>query len=301
MNSCDSTTRAGQRARIVPAWHLLLVAVAVGVLAWVNVNVTFAVADRYLSSHPILKLFGSWLPHAIGLAVSYLLLCRLGQLQLSELGLQRRGLITAFVITCGFWCLTGLSVQWRAADEMGLWSWNQQLVRVGAFGLLVDLLVTQWLGNALLEEVVFRGYFFTQLKRRFQALASNHGLTTGVVCTALAALVSVILFAACHLPIRLQNGIVGSELLQNMLRLSIWGMIFTLLYAVSNNLWLVIGIHGLTNRPCLWAEPAASVRPVQLQLCLMIIAGYTVIAISRIVVQRRASHPESAPPSESTV
>ena len=86
-------------------------------------------------------------------------------------------------------------------------------------------------------------------------------------------LISLFLFTIIHLPIRLERGLAGDELIANLLRVAMWGLVFSLIFVVTKNLWLAIGIHALTNRPCeLIAAVETSTRSIQLYLSIILIA-----------------------------
>ena len=93
----------------------------------------------------------------------------------------------------------------------------------------------------------------------------------------IAASLTVPVFAAIHIPIRLHNGFTGDALIANLVRIAIWGFVFTFLFASTRNLWLVIGIHALTNRRCLWVQPETELRPFELLICLLMIFGFTLL------------------------
>ncbi|HEX7039859.1 MAG TPA: CPBP family intramembrane glutamic endopeptidase [Trueperaceae bacterium] len=107
------------------------------------------------------------------------------------------------------------------------------------------LLVSQLLGNALYEEVVFRGFLLPQLFLRFRRAGPALALT-------LAPAVSQAAFALAHAPNRLWvTGLPPGDLPGALLPLFAMGLFFALLYLLTDNLFAVVGVHALNNHPML--------------------------------------------------
>lgn len=108
----------------------------------------------------------------------------------------------------------------------------------------VSLLVAQLFGNALLEEIAFRGFLLRQLFLKLRR--------RGVAALVLAALGSQALFALAHIPNRLWvTGAAPSELPGQLLMLFVMGLWFAVVYLLTANLFAAIGLHAMVNVPML--------------------------------------------------
>jgi uncharacterized protein len=180
------------------------------------------------------------------LAVTLIVLLGIGRRGAAELGLRRDHLHTAALLIPLLWLsmqgidvLTALSVgQTLQVDPV----WSQGVT--GALGLLI----AQIAGNALCEEIVFRGVLMVQLARWMPRRPR------------LAAALALALFVLAHLPNRLARGYTPTELLYDALMLATFGALFMLVYARTGNLFLATGVHSLINAPTmlfdsgLWPE-----------------------------------------------
>lgn len=103
----------------------------------------------------------------------------------------------------------------------------------------IPLLLTQVLGNSLLEESFFRGFlipFSLPYLRNSRALA--------VIATS-------VVFGVSHIPALLATG----QPFVSLISITILGLVFGWLYIRTGNLWLCIGLHSLFNRPTLiWSS-----------------------------------------------
>lgn len=111
-------------------------------------------------------------------------------------------------------------------------------------GVTLSLLVAQLFGNALLEEIAFRGFLLRQLQLKLRP--------GGVTAVVLAALLSQALFALAHIPNRLWvKGAAPAELPVHLLPLFIMGLWFVAIYLLTRNLFAVVGLHAFVNVPML--------------------------------------------------
>ncbi len=111
-------------------------------------------------------------------------------------------------------------------------------------GGLLGMLVAQLFGNALFEELAYRGFLFPQLYLRIHGSGDRPWLRF-----ILTLLISQGLFALVHIPNRLYLGLSSTEIAADLALLTVWGVLFTLLYLHTDNLFLVVGIHALGNAP----------------------------------------------------
>lgn len=166
----------------------------------------------------------------------------MGRVKPRDVGLRLEDVKVGLMVTVGLWVsiqLTGLMVQLAMSGGVTinpLWSKTSVLVISGA-------LLAQLLGNALQEEISFRGFLFVQLIHKLKSFSRP---TTGV---ALALLSSQAIFAAMHIPIRLYNGASPLTIIKSLLLLIIIGTIFAVIYLRTGNLFVVVGVHALYNKP----------------------------------------------------
>lgn len=102
----------------------------------------------------------------------------------------------------------------------------------------------QIFGNALLEEVLFRGFLLVQIYLLLNKVKKVKNNTSRIVY---AMLISQSIFAAIHIPNRIYSGLVGMDFVYDFIVLVILGVIFSLLYVLTKNLFFVIGVHSLMN------------------------------------------------------
>ncbi len=114
----------------------------------------------------------------------------------------------------------------------------------GGWTVVIGLLLAQIFGNALFEEIAYRGFLFPQFFLRLNAwrdYPASH-LTLAVV-------LSQSLFALSHIPNRIYLGMSAAQIAFGLLMLLGWGVLYTLIYIRTDNLFIVVGIHALGNTP----------------------------------------------------
>jgi membrane protease YdiL (CAAX protease family) len=117
--------------------------------------------------------------------------------------------------------------------------WKQR--RISA---IVGGLIGQFLGNALAEETMFRGFLLPQLY--LIAIATRRHRAA----LAFALIGSSLLFAVTHLPNRIYvHGYSGSDFLWDQIGLLLFGLIMAAAYLVTRNLFIAVGLHSLLNEP----------------------------------------------------
>ena len=107
------------------------------------------------------------------------------------------------------------------------------------------MLLAQLFGTALVEEIIFRGYLLTQVREKL------HRRWLGSARRALipALLISQFSFAVFHLPGHIASGLGPVDIVIDLVRLTLLGTLFALLYLRTGNLFIGIGIHSLSNNP----------------------------------------------------
>lgn len=207
----------------------------------------------------------------IGLGLLVLgLLFAVGRLRPGDVGLRVRDVGRGLAFTASYFGLLQLALLAFAGlsgvEVVNLWA------GVGAL-TAGYLLLAQLVGNALYEEVAFRGFLLPQLFLKFRRL----GAAAAIV---LAVLASQALFALAHVPNRLWvTGLGAAELPGALLPLFLLGLYFALLYLLTANLSAVVGVHALINEPLLALVDAGG-RTVELPNFLISVTLGLVLAVA---------------------
>jgi hypothetical protein len=148
----------------------------------------------------------------------------------------------------------------------------------GGAVVLVGLLIGQLFGNALFEELAYRGFLFPQLYLRIHGDGRHPWLRF-----LLTLLVSQTIFALVHIPNRLYLGMTISEIIPDLALLTVWGVLFTLIYLRTDNLFLVVGIHALGNAPTTLFASAPALQGSGASLLIYALAAVGVFALPPLV------------------
>lgn len=165
-----------------------------------------------------------------------------GRLRAPDLGLQRSRLPSAVLITAGTWLAVQAAVLVLARSGGHPITWHPGWS--AAPGRLIGQFIAQLLGNALYEEILFRGFLLRQLWLWFERRGSAHALLYAL-------LISQAAFALIHVPIRLSEGVSMAALPLELARLAAIGVLLGLAYVRSDNLPALVGIHAMNNAPTL--------------------------------------------------
>lgn len=166
-------------------------------------------------------------------------LCIIAKLSLRDLGLKRNTLLAGLIGTFLFWLAInivdlGMTLLTHSSLTFNNDIFTNSNVVFGEF-------LGQIFGNALLEEVLFRGFLLVQIYLLLKKVNNN---TSRI---GYAMLISQSIFAAIHIPNRIYSGLVGMDFVYDFIVLVILGVIFSLLYVLTKNLFFVIGVHSLMN------------------------------------------------------
>lgn len=169
-----------------------------------------------------------------------------GRRRPTEFGVEWRKLPAAALYTCVLWivaqvvlgaCSMGFGDPLAIADG---WKGVGILEKVGA-------LLGQFLGNALCEEIVFRGFLLMQCVLLFRARWPHRPRTAFV----LSLWVATAIFAVSHVPYHLRpdNYVSLSNLALNQVGVFIFGCFIGWVYWQTRNLFFAVGVHSLLNDP----------------------------------------------------
>ncbi|MDZ4769092.1 MAG: type II CAAX endopeptidase family protein [Chloroflexota bacterium] len=233
---------------------------------------------------------GSLVANVIFLAVLVAwVIVRHGDLRLVDIGLIPARLPLALAATLGLWiaaqlvhAVAGL-VTYGAVEVASVWNSAGATILLG--GLLAQLG-----GNALFEEIAYRGFVFPQVFLRLRRLAGARWLR---LIAAVA--ISQGMFALSHIPNRLYLGMSLEAIAVDLLVLFGVGVFFTALYIRTDNLFLVVGIHALGNAPTTLfrSAPLLEGEGASMVIYALVIAGFMIAprARRRWLARRRDDRP----------
>lgn len=239
-----------QQTRLAPWTALAWVLVLYLALNFLVIFVLFPSGMLRIISSPTHGLISSTLVANVLMLVVVAGFLRLSSgLRLDDMGMRRTGLGVALGVTFLVWIALNL---FQAAYALAT---PAPLIVNPDWGTLgptrtIGMFLAQVLGNALFEEVLFRGILFQQMRLHFLA----RGGCSPKKALLLALVVSSAVFAAIHVPLRISSGMPLAALPAELALLFALGLLLALLYWRTGNLYLVIGVHALSNAPFLLVQ-----------------------------------------------
>ncbi|MEP6755676.1 MAG: CPBP family intramembrane glutamic endopeptidase [Chthonomonadales bacterium] len=199
----------------------------------------------------------------------FIFLIRIIKLKPADIGLRRDNLLAGMGIAVAFWSIAQLAhVGFVLANHRGLnlnYIWTSMPFAFDGLGSYISL----YAGNAFYEEVAFRGFLLTQILSRVMDTGKWNQRNSIIISI----LSSQLIFAIIHLPSN-TNSLHPIAL---FLEQFVFGILLALIYLMSRNLWICIGLHALLNGPPPIMEPL--LRPASAGLialvAIVIIAGWT--------------------------
>ncbi|MDX2163617.1 MAG: type II CAAX endopeptidase family protein [bacterium] len=175
-------------------------------------------------------------------ALIWLLIGRIGGLRPYDVGLIARDVPMGAAFGVGLWIAAqiihaGFGLLYHGAITLHP-RWD------ATSGALIGWLLAQIFGSAVFEEIAYRGFLFPQLYLRLTRFADRPGQRL-----AWAILLSQMVFAFSHIPNRIYLGMTPFEIGIDLVALFGWGVLYTLIYLRTGNLFIVIGVHALGNAP----------------------------------------------------
>ncbi|MBK7875330.1 MAG: CPBP family intramembrane metalloprotease [Planctomycetes bacterium] len=181
-----------------------------------------------------------------------------------ELGLRARTLLPALGGTLAAWGVLNVLALGAVVAAGAPIEWSGVVAADGAALPLLGEVLGQLFGNALYEELLFRGVLLTQCALLFAARGRG-----GLV---LALVVSQAIFALQHVPNRVAfdqwADPAGAAL--DLLALFVSGLCFSGVFLRTRNLLLAVGLHTLVNVPCLFVSGPQWVHPAGMALVLLV-------------------------------
>jgi len=184
------------------------------------------------------------------IVIVYPIIFYIGKVNKKDVGIEWKLLPQALIV---------VSVFWVAAQTIGL---VFTLVSGGSLsfttywtsaGLTAGLgvYISQFFGCAPWEEIVFRGFLLLQvfLKLKKQNL-QFHPLFRLII----ALIISQGIFALFHIPNQIYNGASSADMIFTLSKIFLLGIIISLIYLRTKNLFIAMGIHALWNLPNLFVS-----------------------------------------------
>ncbi len=200
-------------------------------------------AGRFIDS--LYGATGGWIgPQLVyplcALGLMWLAFSRLGGLSWNDLGWRRSALIQAITVVVAFWLCTQGSLWIVSAlrGDVPTWRWRWR----GQGGAVLAALNAQLLGNSLAEETLFRGYLLPQAYLRVARVSRRR---VALIAGLLAPLALSVLI---HVPrLVYEEKIVGADLIESMFWTFWFGIALALVFLVTRNLFICVGLHAVWN------------------------------------------------------
>ncbi|KAA0230475.1 CPBP family intramembrane metalloprotease [candidate division KSB1 bacterium] len=231
--------------------QVLLLAIAAVLFTTVLINQWFFPAGAW---KPIARASGGWLNATFQagwisiMVIAGAVIMLVGRLRPFHFGIDLSKLGAGLLYAAMIWLLLNVFfLAFALAANTAVQfdpSWSEPGVRYK-----ISEFAGQIAGNALAEEIIYRGFFLAQvlllLRTRFEKRPW--------LWAALAILFSAAIFAVSHAPNRIWQGRYDSALaiVGDQAGLMFGGLFFGWLYLRTQNLFFVIGVHALVNRPTL--------------------------------------------------
>ena len=175
------------------------------------------------------------------LAIFAVVVLGIGRLRPSDVGWNARSAGVGLLVTLGFWIAMQGALLLIAALRGEAVALHQAWTSRGV-GFVLGGLLAQLLGNALTEEVQFRGFLLPQLYRQAT------GRYRRGVALAIALVGTHVLFALSHIPNHVfVKQMTAAEIVADQFALFFAGLFLATIYLVTRNLFVAIGIHSLSN------------------------------------------------------
>lgn len=215
----------------------------VSITVWVMLSNVLVAQLFGPDSGPLIESLWSILSKVVIFCIVWLIL-RYEGVRLRELGLSRRLIVPALVAVAGFIVAVNLTVIALLVSDghelsFGLYEFYRTPPASYSLATVAVLGISEYLFTGPVEEIALRGFFQNKLSA---LLGSGYRRLS----TAIAILVASVSFSLLHIPtiILVRNEPLA---LGTLLMLALTGVVFGTMYALTRNLYLVIGLHGIGN------------------------------------------------------
>lgn len=180
------------------------------------------------------------------------LLGLMGGLRPRDVGLELAKLPEGLVFTIVLWAMSqiiGSALQWVNSGTVVIDLWWATCGPKSILGVLLP----RFVGCTLKEEIAFRGFLLGQLFLKFRDRRLG-----GHLAMLLALGVSQSIFALMHIPCQACNGVQWVDMPLTLLGLVGSGLLLSLIYLRTANLFIAVGVHALICLPTsLFMSPAS--------------------------------------------
>lgn len=169
-----------------------------------------------------------------------LILIVFGRFKLKDLYLKKGDLLKGLIGTFLFW------IAIHVIDSIIMLSMRSQIVfnsdLVNQTNVVFGNLLGQIFGNALHEEIIFRGFlsiqFYLLIRNKMKSEKKR------LLCTIF---IPQALFVLGHIPNRIFYQYTGFEFVFDFIQLTLIGALFMIIFIQTKNLFFVVGVHALMN------------------------------------------------------
>ena len=259
-------------------WGTLLL---FGVATATYVTASVVVVEGGLLNEPVAATHG-WVDEALLCSAAALLvitggiLFGIGRLKPRDVGLSAARLPLALAVTLALWLLAQVAALIISLIHTGgitlHHDWAEyQATRV--FGQVIG----QLFGNALFEEIAYRGFLLAQIYLLLAARPAWSAKTRLIAAVA----ISQAFFALMHIPIRLHQGTEPAALPPNLLATVFFGVFLCWVYLRTGNLFIAVGVHALINKPTALLECVFAPQRVLLILVVLMLLAWPLLTRPR--------------------
>ncbi|HET9905874.1 MAG TPA: CPBP family intramembrane glutamic endopeptidase [Anaerolineales bacterium] len=228
-------------------WKVILVFLLVSTCMTALINLVLFPGPLFdpISNATSYLIDGTLQANLINILVFALIIFGWGKLRPIDVGLDWGKLAQGLCLTALLWLgMQGivLLINWINGDIHLDPAWSERGVT-----RMIGGLIAQLLGNALFEEMEYRGFYLSQFYLKLKNQSGRQRLFWAVLSM-------LVLFVLSHIPNRIFFGYSLADIPLDFALLFAWGLFFTAIYLISGNLFLAIGVHALSNRPTLITE-----------------------------------------------
>ena len=228
--------------RVKPvAFWILVVAILYQFANAILVHYVFFPSGMF---HPIYRATGGIISatfqgYVLEALVMGFFLCYLGGLRAKDFAIRAKDILPAIGLTLFAWGMiqTIPMLEGQALQIDSDWG-DFSIVKHN----LSEFFMSQVFGNALYEELFFRALLISQFAIIFaKKFSSTWALLFAIVC-------ACSIFALAHTPHRLINGNAFEVvMLHSMPNLFFMGLVFVVIFLLTKNIFVAVGVHALNN------------------------------------------------------
>ncbi len=223
------------------AFWILILAIAYDFANAILVHYVFFPSEMF---HPLHRATGgiihaTFQGYVLLTIVTGFFLCYLGGLRAKDFALFSKKILPAIGLTLFAWGMIH-TIPFLEGQALQINSdWDTLEAARHRFS---EFFMSQLFGNALYEELFYRALLISQLTLLFmKKFTSTQAILFAIIC-------SCIIFALAHIPYRLVSGVpIEVVLLHSMPKLFFTGLAFIVIFLLTKNIFVAVGIHALAN------------------------------------------------------